>query len=1222
MPRETARPTDHPLGSQRQRFVSALEPRLAALTEASDALAAHPEHVSLRDRLEQRLEAMSDAANALGFEQMAAAFASAQSALACATDPSSTARAVADAKATLQLIPTLVESPELSPLANDATATIPSPPPTEPPPAPEAALPLDHLRAAAVAPLRAGASLAPGTVVVLGVLPLRSVSKSWAERFPELCFHFTVDLEDAEALAKDATRPALIIDGRRPDVGHAFHRLCDLGPCVIVEATAKQQRGFEAQGAHAAVPTRSSVEPVIEELFAAPTASTKPDAPLNDQSEATPAQQPEIGRGHVPRTSKADVMAIPGRTVLIADADPATAWFLTGLLRSVQATVLEARDGLEAWQLARERIPDLIISDVALPELDGFGLCRNIKRDVALSDVPVLLVSWKEDALHRVRELGAGADGYFIKEADSATVLRRCAEALQTRVNVERRLRAEGTVRGRLEGMTPRLVLRLASELAGEARVTFTDAAYTYVAYVGDGRLLSATRRGPDGEVSGESVLPSILGMRASRFVVEPHAEVVQSSFFGSMSATLAPSIAKIRRATRVLAGDALHKVARVDLDVAVVEAYTAAAPSIARRLVEKLTDGVPPFALARSVTGGLLESVLADLALRGAVRSAVDVDDNDLLESEDVFTRPFDVDLRTPTTGVELQAAAGAPRITASSTHEEAQKAADFAGAQVTKPDTVVAMHSARGFGDLRVPEAPAKDPTTFELANASEQAAVPLGPQEQPTQTRPRTLIPRPEPSEAPVDWAPTPKELLQTAESSDARDLAIDECEALAAAASTEQAGESPLPTTTTSTPEPEQRPDGATTSPAVPVVALTTQPEAGLDSNSEPPSITDPAAPQGSDTGELAQPEPEGVDLADAIFDSTFAPFMEHENASVGTGRDAPPPSDPSQSSESELVVSTSLRATGTPLDDDFVDAEDPLFSSLHLLESEPSARANTIRTNPLDVGESTAPPKAVSERKLSLGNRISGWSQRTREVSKLALEWSRRRRRESQSEGLESNGAQSDSTRTGDSPPTANAGAVASSPRESDSPPKSPSGRWRAAATKALPAAAALGAAALAFSGVGAIVERIESTRINENGTATIIDMATPARSNAIPETAAADPTLPEAIEHSVAPPGTKTEKARVQMNTTDLPLPDDVQIASDKGLLEVNSGDGHKIYVNGVFVGRGPVRRVPLSAGKHAIELRQDGEIDSFDVTISAGKRVRLEPAAHASAAR
>ena len=47
----------------------------------------------------------------------------------------------------------------------------------------------------------------------------------------------------------------------------------------------------------------------------------------------------------------------------------------------------------------------MIVSDILMPGLDGFALCREIKRDVALSDVPVILLSWKEDLLQRVREL-------------------------------------------------------------------------------------------------------------------------------------------------------------------------------------------------------------------------------------------------------------------------------------------------------------------------------------------------------------------------------------------------------------------------------------------------------------------------------------------------------------------------------------------------------------------------------------------------------------------------------------------------------------------------------------------------------------------------------------------------------------------------------------------------------------------------------------------------
>jgi DNA-binding response OmpR family regulator len=77
-----------------------------------------------------------------------------------------------------------------------------------------------------------------------------------------------------------------------------------------------------------------------------------------------------------------------------------------------------------------------------MPKLDGFSLCHEIKRDVAVRDVPVILLSWKEDLLQRLRELGADADGYLRKEAAASAVVERVREVLHSRARVEERIRA------------------------------------------------------------------------------------------------------------------------------------------------------------------------------------------------------------------------------------------------------------------------------------------------------------------------------------------------------------------------------------------------------------------------------------------------------------------------------------------------------------------------------------------------------------------------------------------------------------------------------------------------------------------------------------------------------------------------------------------------------------------------------------------------------------
>src|SRR6185437_11011048 len=115
--------------------------------------------------------------------------------------------------------------------------------------------------------------------------------------------------------------------------------------------------------------------------------------------------------------ARTGAVSLEGKVVVVADDDPAVTWFLAGVLRASGALVHEAHDGARALDLAHQITPDLVITDVIMPVLDAFALCRALKRDIVLRDVPVILLSWKEDLLQRVRELDGRADGYLRKEA-------------------------------------------------------------------------------------------------------------------------------------------------------------------------------------------------------------------------------------------------------------------------------------------------------------------------------------------------------------------------------------------------------------------------------------------------------------------------------------------------------------------------------------------------------------------------------------------------------------------------------------------------------------------------------------------------------------------------------------------------------------------------------------------------------------------------------------
>jgi DNA-binding response OmpR family regulator len=327
-------------------------------------------------------------------------------------------------------------------------------------------------------------------------------------------------------------------------------------------------------------------------------------------------------------------VTLQGRRVVVADDDPAVVWFLSGILKAVGAEVHEAHDGERAFELTASLWPDLVVSDVLMPKLDGFSLCHEIKRDVAVRDVPVILLSWKEDLLQRVRELGGDADGYLRKEAAASTVVERLREVLRARARVEQRVASGGEVRGRLDGLTPRLVLELACRAQRDARVSIRDSSYLYEIQVRAGAPRTAIRSANDGSFErGEGVLAMLLGVSAGRFVIEPDDSNCRPELSGTLHEQLAGPVARARAAQKSLSAGALVNVSRVAFDAARVGGYLECTPEPAQSLLRELIGGASPRDLLTSgrAPARLLEAVLSDFARRGAillVESAAGVED------------------------------------------------------------------------------------------------------------------------------------------------------------------------------------------------------------------------------------------------------------------------------------------------------------------------------------------------------------------------------------------------------------------------------------------------------------------------------------------------------------------------------------------------------------------------------------------------------------------
>lgn len=131
--------------------------------------------------------------------------------------------------------------------------------------------------------------------------------------------------------------------------------------------------------------------------------------------------------------------------VLIADDDPVSRRLLEATLQKWGSEVVAARDGAEAAAFAGERPPDIVITDILMPRMNGYELCRRIKADSRLKGVPVILLTALADPTDVIEALQCGADGFITKPFDS-TFLATSVENLLARREQQKEERRDGNV--------------------------------------------------------------------------------------------------------------------------------------------------------------------------------------------------------------------------------------------------------------------------------------------------------------------------------------------------------------------------------------------------------------------------------------------------------------------------------------------------------------------------------------------------------------------------------------------------------------------------------------------------------------------------------------------------------------------------------------------------------------------------------------------------------
>ncbi|MGB3508689.1 MAG: response regulator transcription factor [Microcoleaceae cyanobacterium] len=126
-----------------------------------------------------------------------------------------------------------------------------------------------------------------------------------------------------------------------------------------------------------------------------------------------------------------EINATDQKRLMLVDDDPNLILLVKDYLEFRGYKVMTAENGRQALELLEQEIPDLIICDVMMPEMDGYTLVQHIRENQATEWVPVLFLSAKGQSQDRVKGLNTGADVYIVKPFEPEELVAQVESSLK-----------------------------------------------------------------------------------------------------------------------------------------------------------------------------------------------------------------------------------------------------------------------------------------------------------------------------------------------------------------------------------------------------------------------------------------------------------------------------------------------------------------------------------------------------------------------------------------------------------------------------------------------------------------------------------------------------------------------------------------------------------------------------------------------------------------------
>jgi CheY-like chemotaxis protein len=241
----------------------------------------------------------------------------------------------------------------------------------------------------------------------------------------------------------------------------------------------------------------------------------------------TPVEEDEFGGASegalaLPRTSAPPrppavaPLPQPQLRILVVDDDETLCRMFSTLFQKQDFSVTTAADGYEGYEAALAEPFDLVVADLNMPRMDGWGLLRLLREDFRTRELPVVFLSCHDDYRETLRALQSGAQAYYAKSTRLERLTEQLRGLLQPRISARAALATSPEVELEIAALGPQWVLRAIAEAAAAGVLDAKDSWASYRIGLAGGQVVNASAIAGQHAAVGEKALNAYIASRGA----------------------------------------------------------------------------------------------------------------------------------------------------------------------------------------------------------------------------------------------------------------------------------------------------------------------------------------------------------------------------------------------------------------------------------------------------------------------------------------------------------------------------------------------------------------------------------------------------------------------------------------------------------------------------------------------------------------------------------